>query len=232
MAPFDLSRARMSDAARRALTQPSEGKRLKAYRDCVGVWTVGYGHTGMAGGPPVRPGMTITEAEADDILSNDLRAFEKGVAALLRAAKGPVLQREFDALVDLAFNIGLGAFRSSSLLKAYVAGDKATAARKFGDWNRAGGKVVPGLTSRRAREQHWFHDGRLNARTSALGFAAAPIIDAEAMPRADFDHPDDADGDAAEKGDAVKAVMWAGLICVLLIAACLLFALLVTPAAS
>lgn len=214
---------RMSAAARRQLTEPSEGKRLKAYRDCVGVWTVGYGHTGMAGGPPVRPGMTITEAEADDILSNDLRKFEQGVAALLAKAKGEVLQREFDALVDLAFNIGLGAFKSSSLLKAYVAGDKATAARKFGDWNRAGGKVVSGLVARRRREQLWFHDGRLDARSTALALVDTPFIDAEAMPRL-VDHADDVDGDAAEKGDAVKAVMWAGLICVLLIAAGLLVA--------
>ncbi|MCC2111943.1 MAG: hypothetical protein KDJ16_07910, partial [Hyphomicrobiales bacterium] len=62
----------MSVAARRSLTEPSEGKRLVAYRDCVGVWTIGYGHTSRAGAPRVSPGMKITEAQADEILSRDL----------------------------------------------------------------------------------------------------------------------------------------------------------------
>lgn len=223
MTRIDLSTARMSNGARQQITEPSEGRRLVAYRDVVGVWTIGYGHTSKAGAPVVVPGLTISAQQADDILSADLRAFEKGVAGAIRGAKLPVLQREFDALVDLAFNIGLGAFKSSSLLKAYVAGDKATAARKFGDWNRAGGKVVSGLVARRRREQLWFHDGRLDARSTALALVDTPFIDAEAMPRL-VDHADDVDGDAAEKGDAVKAVMWAGLICVLLIAAGLLVA--------
>ncbi len=135
MSGIDLSTARMSADCRRSLTEPSEGRRLLAYRDCVGV-TIGYGHTGRSGGPPVRMGDRLTEERADDILSDDLRRFEKGVAAALEKAKSPVLQREFDALVDLAFNIGLGAFWASSLLRAYVAGDKATACRKFADWNR------------------------------------------------------------------------------------------------
>jgi lysozyme len=150
---------RMSDACRRAITEPSEGKRLKAYRDCVGVWTIGYGHTSRAGPPAVRAGQTISEQEADAILSNDLRKFESGVAALLSKARAPVAQCEFDALVDLAFNIGLGAFKSSSLLHAYLSGDKAEAADRFLQWNKAGGRVVAGLTARRRRERAWFVSG-------------------------------------------------------------------------
>ena len=114
----------MSAACRRKITEPSEGKRLAAYRDCVGVWTIGYGHTSRAGSPQVTPGLKIGDAEADEILSRDLGLFERGVADALHKAKCKVLQREFDALVDLAFNIGLGAFRSSSLLRVYLAGDK------------------------------------------------------------------------------------------------------------
>ena len=151
----------MSAAGRRRIVEPSEGLRLNAYRDCVGVWTIGYGHTARAGAPRVSPGMKITEAEADEILSRDLRVFEGGVANALARAKGEVLQREFDALVDLAFNIGLGAFRSSSLLRAYLAGDKAKAAEKFLEWTKAGGRVLPGLVARRKRDRAWFLTGRM-----------------------------------------------------------------------
>lgn len=100
--------------------------------------------------------MKIAREQADEILSRDLRIFERGVAALLAKAKQPVEQHEFDALVDLAFNVGLGALKSSSLLRAYIAGDKAKAARKFMDWNKAGGRVVAGLTARRRRNRDSF----------------------------------------------------------------------------
>ena len=177
----------MSAAGRRRIVEPSEGLRLKAYRDCVGVWTIGYGHTSRAGAPRVSPGMKITEAEADEILSRDLRVFEGGVANALAKAKGEVLQREFDALVDLAFNIGLGAFRSSSLLRAYLAGDKAKAAEKFLDWTKAGGRVVPGLVARRKRDRAWFLTGRLPGERLSDRAAAnevAHFIDAPDAARA------------------------------------------------
>ena len=182
-APSQSGPATMSAACRREITEPSEGKRLAAYRDCVGVWTVGYGHTSRAGAPAVTPGLKISEAQADEILSRDLGVFERGVASALTKARAPVAQCEFDALVDLAFNIGLGAFRSSSLLRAYCAGDKATAARKFMDWNRAGGRVVAGLTQRRARERAWFLTGRLPSAP------ARPIADETGLARA-LEHPD------------------------------------------
>lgn len=152
----------MSPSCRQQVTEPSEGLRLAAYRDCVGVWTIGYGHTSRAGDPRVVAGMRITAAAADAILSRDLRLFERGVADLIDGARGGVAQREFDALVDLAFNIGLGAFKSSSLLRAYRAGDKATAARKFLDWVRGGGRVLPGLVVRRKKDRAWFLNGRLD----------------------------------------------------------------------
>ena len=155
------SPTKMSAVSRRKITEPSEGKRLNAYRDCVGVWTIGYGHTSRAGAPQVGPGLKISDAEADEILSRDLAVFERGVATALAKAKGEVAQREFDALVDLAFNIGLDAFRSSSLLRAYLADDKAKTAEKFLDWTKAGGRVVPGLVARRKRERAWFLTGRL-----------------------------------------------------------------------
>jgi GH24 family phage-related lysozyme (muramidase) len=158
----------MSVACRRRITEVSEGRRLVAYRDCVGVWTIGYGHTSRAGPPVVKPLQTIAEAEADEILSRDLRTFEAGVAALLAKAKSPVAQCEFDALVDLAFNIGLGNLKSSSLLRAYLAGDRPKAAQKFMDWNKAGGRVVAGLTQRRLRDRAWFLTGRLPGDTAHI----------------------------------------------------------------
>ncbi len=174
---------KVSEACRKQIIEPSEGLRLRAYRDSVGVWTIGYGHTSAAGDPVVRPGMVISDVQADQILSRDLVLFEAGVSKLLLGVK-TIEQREFDALVSLAFNIGLGNLRSSSLLRAYRAGDKMTAARKFMDWNRAGGRVLPGLTTRRAKERAWFMDGRLGARTTTL-------LDEGSMVEAHYlDHPD------------------------------------------
>lgn len=156
----DLSSARMSAAARRALVEASEGRRLVAYRDCVGVWTIGFGHTSRSGVPIVRPGLRITDAQADSILADDLAVFEKGVAACL-INTAAVAQREFDAMVDLAFNIGLGAFKSSSLLRHFRAGRKDVVENDFLAWNKAGGHVVSGLTKRREAERQWFKYGHL-----------------------------------------------------------------------
>ena len=143
---------KMSDACRKRILEPSEGLRLTAYRDCVGVLTIGYGHTTAAGAPAVYPGMTITAAQADQILADDLGKFETGVSSLLKRTP---LQRQFDAVIDLPFNIGLGNFRSSSLLRYFNAGNMTAAANAFLSWNRAGGRVISGLTHRRALERSW-----------------------------------------------------------------------------
>jgi hypothetical protein len=131
--------------------------------------------------------MKISEAQADEILSRDLRRFEQGVATLLSRAKNPVAQCEFDALVDLAFNVGLGAVKSSSLLRACLAGDRTAAAQKFMDWNRAGGREVAGLTSRRRRDRAWFLTGHLAPepkRLMAETDEQARIVDHPDAPRA------------------------------------------------
>ena len=177
---------RMSMACRRQVVEPSEGKRLAAYRDCVGVWTIGYGHTRRAGLPDPVVVRRITDAQADMILADDLAVFENGVAAELKNI-ARVEQREFDAFVDLAFNIGLGAFKSSSLLRHYRAGDKATTARDFLAWNKAGGKVLPGLVKRREAERNWFLYGHL--AHSMVGIADLTAVAPEDMPRL-VDHAD------------------------------------------
>src|SRR5881397_2781928 len=102
-----------SPAGRAAITR-REGNKLTAYADSVGVWTIGVGHTSVAGPPKVTKGMTITAAQSDEILARDLSGVEASVDAMVKV---PLNQNEFDALVSLVFNIGAGAFKGSSVLK-------------------------------------------------------------------------------------------------------------------
>jgi GH24 family phage-related lysozyme (muramidase) len=141
-----------SPAGRKAITQ-REGNELTAYRDSVGILTIGVGHTSAAGAPTVAPGMTITAAQSDEILSRDLKTFEKGVRDAVKVA---LRQNEFDALVSLAFNIGVGAFSKSTLVKKLNAGDSKGAADQFLVWNKAKGKTIKGLTTRRQAERSQF----------------------------------------------------------------------------
>ena len=126
-----------------------EGLETDAYQDVVGIWTIGVGHTG----PEVKKGMTITESAALDILGKDLDKFEKGVAKLVKV---PLSQDQFDALVSFSFNVGLGNFQSSTLLKLLNQGNYEAVPTQLLRWNKAGGKEVAGLTRRRAAEgQLW-----------------------------------------------------------------------------
>lgn len=126
------------------IVKESEGLRLKAYYCPANVLTIGYGSTG----PHVKPGMIITEAEAEQLLLNDLRRFEDAVAKACPVAT----DNQFSAMTSLAFNIGTSAFAGSTLAKKHKAGDYAGAAAEFGKWVKAGGKTLPGLVKRRARE--------------------------------------------------------------------------------
>lgn len=127
-----------------ALIEEFEGFRSEAYRDPVGIWTIGYGFT-----EGVRPGDTISRAEADRRLRDELHDYEAGVYV---ATRSRVTQAQFDALVSFAWNVGIKGMAGSSVIKAHVRGDHQAAARAFALWNKAGGKVWPGLTRRRAAE--------------------------------------------------------------------------------
>jgi lysozyme len=127
-----------------ALVKSFEGLRLKAYLCPARVLTIGYGSTG----PHVTTGMVITEAQADTLLQKDLDRFEDAVAKTCPGAT----QGQFDAMVCLAFNIGIGAFLKSSVLRFHKAGDHRAAAEAFGMWVKAGDKTLPGLQRRRAAE--------------------------------------------------------------------------------
>ena len=127
-----------------ALITEFEGFRSTAYQDVVGVWTIGYGFT-----KGVQLGDTMTKAQAKARLAAELGEYEEGV---LSACTNPPNQNEFDALVCFAFNVGVGGMSKSSVIKAHNRGDHQAAARAFSLWVKAGGKVWPGLTRRRAAE--------------------------------------------------------------------------------
>lgn len=134
-----------------------EGVRLKAYKDAVGVPTIGYGH--ILG---VRMGDEITLEQAEQFLREDVAHFEKGVTRIAQELTVELTQSQFDALVSFAFNLGLGNLRRSTLLKKlYVMKQcdeqsKVAVASEFLRWNRAGGQVLRGLTRRRQAEHDLF----------------------------------------------------------------------------
>lgn len=131
------------------LIKEFEGVRLKSYKCPAGVWTLGVGHTSAAGPPEVKPGMTITEAEALKILRNDLKKFEASIDSMVRV---PLKQNQYDALCSFIFNVGAGAFQKSTLLKKLNAGDYAAVPQELMKWTKAGGKELPGLVRRRRAE--------------------------------------------------------------------------------
>jgi lysozyme len=123
-----------------------EGLRLDAYLDGGGVPTIGYGHT-----HGVKMGTTITPAEAERFLMEDLGYTEAGVDALTRDV--PTTDNQFAAMVCLAFNIGLERFRNSTVLKRHKLGNKIGAANAFLLWKYDNGKPVEGLMRRREQER-------------------------------------------------------------------------------
>jgi len=122
-----------------------EGCVLKAYRCPAGVLTIGYGHTG----PDVREGQEITHVEAERLFRGDLVKFEQGVSRNLTRTPTP---GQFDAMVSLAYNIGLTSFISSGLRRKFNEGNVKEAAAEFVKWKKAGGVVNDGLLRRRALE--------------------------------------------------------------------------------
>ena len=133
----------------RKLLMEREGCKLKAYKDSVGVWTIGVGHTSGAGPPHVKSGMSISQAQAESIFADDVAEFEDGVSNLLDGK--PVKPHQFDAYVSLAFNIGLGAFASSTTLRQFLADQTDKAAEAILMWNKP-----PEIKARRRGEHQQF----------------------------------------------------------------------------
>jgi lysozyme len=128
-----------------------EGCRLHAYRDAVGVWTIGYGHTDN-----VRSTDSITQEQAEAILMHDI---EDRLKVLLPWIKADLTAGQVAAVLSLAFNVGLGAVHHSHLLTLINSGFLREAADGFEAWCHAGGRVLPGLVRRRAEEKALFLKG-------------------------------------------------------------------------
>lgn len=126
------------------LSQLSAARRNQLQALSGAPWTIGYGFT-----KGVKPGMQMTVAQADARLVTEIHDYERGVLASLTVAPS---QNEFDAMVSLAWNIGVPRFAKSTVVKAHNRGDKPSAARAFHLWNKANGVEMSGLVARRAAE--------------------------------------------------------------------------------
>jgi lysozyme len=143
----------MSQGGLDALLKKFEGCKLKAYYCPAGVCTIGYGHTSAAGAPQVVDGMTITQADAEDILKRDIVKYEIAVMDLVKVK---LTQNQFDVLVDFAYNAGVGNLKSSTMLKKVNAGDLDAVPAELMKWTKGGGKVLPGLVRRRQAAGAWW----------------------------------------------------------------------------
>jgi len=126
-----------------SLIKQFEGFRDKAYKDAVGVWTIGYGTT-----TNVKPGDTVTQAQAEAFLKRDAKQFAD---TIVNNVKVPLTNNQFAALLSLVYNIGGNAFQKSTLLKKINAGAGANEIEPhFLAWRNAGGKPI--LLKRRQQE--------------------------------------------------------------------------------
>ncbi len=132
-----------------ALIKGFEQCRLTAYQDDGGVWTIGWGHTG----PEVVEGLQWSQAQADEDLVRDTIF---AANAVTRSVDVAMNQNEFDALVCLTYNIGVGAFRGSTLLRELNSANFSAASAEFPKWDRVNGEPNLGLARRRAAEQALF----------------------------------------------------------------------------
>lgn len=151
--------------------QSFEKCKLVAYDDGVGVWTLGWGHT-----EGVKQGMACTQENADAWFESDLSVFEREVSRLSHV---PLSQTQFDALVAFAYNVGVGALASSTLLRKLNEHNYMAAANQFEAWDKGtvNGKLQPlaGLTKRRRAERRIFLEG-------VYSMHDGPTIDSKDMP--------------------------------------------------
>lgn len=173
-----------------ALIKQFEGFREDAYEDVVGVWTIGYGFT-----EGVQRGGHMTREEADARLVSELAGYEHAVR--IATAPQEPNQSQFDAMVCLAWNIGINGFKKSTVVKAHNRQDFAAAARAFSLWNKAGGKVVNGLVRRRAAEAALYLE---------------PIMETEPMPQVVDAEPPFLASNINKAGIATAATAGAGTV--------------------
>ena len=161
------------------LVKHFEGLYLKAYLDPVGVLTIGYGHTG----PDVKPGMVITEAEADALLKEDLAEHEDFVGDVVKVS---IDDNQKAALTSFAFNVGNGSLKGSTLLRKLNDGDHAGAADEFLRWVYGtvnGVKTVfNGLVRRRKAERALFVSQPVSLPAARMEVSTGPGPAASTMP--------------------------------------------------
>lgn len=138
----------------RSLLTLREGRVLKAYRDSRGIWSIGVGHTSMAGAPKVVQNLVISEAQCDAIFSKDLLPSENAVNAVLARANLRITQSQFDALISFVHNIGVGGFNTSTVAKRLVSNDMAGIPSAMLMWNEP-----PEIIGRRKQEAEQFREG-------------------------------------------------------------------------
>lgn len=132
------------------MVEKFEGLKLNAYLCPACVWTIGLGSTVYANGQKVKQGDAVTKPQAYQIFRDTLKKYEDAVTRNVTSA---INQNQFDALVDFCYNLGEGNFKKSTLLKKINTNPKDPAIRaEFMKWNKAGGKVLNGLTKRRQAE--------------------------------------------------------------------------------
>lgn len=126
------------------LIKEHEGFSSRGYLCPAGKWTIGYGHTGG-----VKSGDVISKWQAEELLRKDVLTAERA----LNRQRLPLSQNQFDALVSFTFNVGVGNFQKSTLLrKVRVNVNDPSIAVEFKKWVYGGGKVLPGLVKRRQAE--------------------------------------------------------------------------------
>ena len=141
-----------------------EGDVLRAYRDVAGVWTIGVGLTAASGVVVPKSGMTLTKAESRQLLARALASrYEPAVGKVMPGAPA----HAFDGAVSFHFNTG--AIARASWVDAWRRGDAQAARTAIAAWNKAGGRVIEGLTRRREREADLILDGRRTVPGHAFG---------------------------------------------------------------
>lgn len=146
-----MTTLRQTNQTGRCLIGHAEGLRLEAYLD-GDTWTIGWGTTRIAG-KPVQPGMRITREQAATYFNHDIAEVERQIATLVKV---PLTANQFSALASFVYNLGVGNFQKSTLLKKLNAKDYHGAADEFDRWIYAGGQVLDGLVTRRQREKELF----------------------------------------------------------------------------
>ena len=145
-----------------------EARRLTAYVDSVGVWTIGIGHTAAAGAPIPYRGLSITRAQCDAIFARDIVQYEDAVR---RAVTVPLADHQFDALTSICYNIGTGGLTKSSFVKLINAGAPASQIRAaILAWRKP-----PEILSRRTAEADQFVTPYATRPPKARSTDAAPI---------------------------------------------------------